>query len=110
MYLQMSYDIYKHDPIYQRCGTRPGSYDPETKTILVDVPDEWYFARAICDIFPAEVVAQQSEGSEQERRWGLALDFAKLWVWHYLDDVSPDELPDYAKAAIRRMENLSAQK
>lgn len=110
MDIRMHYGKYKDDPLYSQCDTRRDSYDPETKTILVSVPEKYRLARAIYDLIPQEEVERLTNGSQWFPRREAALFYAECYLDRRLDLSRLDEFPAWGKAIVHAMAEVENDK
>lgn len=104
---EVAYRLYKTNEILGHCNTVKGSYNADTKTVVLRMTDAQFLAYHIASVIPAEEIARWEETNNRSiPLYDIATFYAEAYLNDEIDRDAMDGWLDWQKKIVEIMDNI----
>lgn len=106
--IEVAYRLYKTNEILGHCETVKGTYNADTKTIVLRMTDDQFLAYHIAGEIPAEEVAEwQASSNSPISLYDVATSYAESYLRDEIDRDAIDEWTEWQKKIVAIMDDIT---
>ena len=104
---EVAYRLYKTNEILGHCNTVKGTYNADTKTVVLRMTDAQFLAYHIASVIPAEEIARWEETNNRSiPLYDIATFYAEADLNDEIDRDAMDGWLDWQKKIVEIMDNI----
>lgn len=106
--IEVAYRLYKTNEILGHCETVKGTYNADTKTIVLRMTDDQFLAYHIAGEIPAEAIAEWAEENNRPiPLYDIATFYAEAYLRDEIDRDAIDEWTEWQKKIVAIMDDIT---